>query len=137
MSDEACETIELRVQHDIARVRRVITRLLSQASAKPTETTKFVTAASELARNTLVHGGGGTALVQLARERSGFRISTTFQDSGPGIPDIEAALSNGYTTGGGLGLGLGGAKRLCDVFEIEAPSGGGTRVRISSMVGRR
>lgn len=137
MQDDVCETIALRAQHDITRVRRALTNLLTQAAAKPTEMTKFVTAASELARNTLLHGGGGTATIELKREGKGFRISTTFEDAGPGIADVEAALRSGFTTGNGLGLGLGGAKRLCEVFELVSSAGSGTRVRISSSIGRR
>ena len=137
MQDDASETVVLRAQHDITRVRRALTLLLTRASAKPTEMTKFVTAASELARNTVLHGGGGTATIELTRERKGFRISTIFEDAGPGIADVEAALRSGFTTGSGLGLGLGGAKRLCEVFELVSSAEAGTRVRISSSIGRR
>src|SRR5438270_567592 len=96
-----------------------------------TEQTKIVTAASELARNTIDHGGGGSARLQSLRNggRAGLRL--TFEDKGPGIPDIELALKDGYTTGGGLGLGLSGARRLSNEFEIQSRPGEGTRVTIT------
>ena len=95
------------------------------------EQTKIVTAASELARNTIDHGGGGSARLQSLRNggRAGLRL--TFEDKGPGIPDIELALKDGYTTGGGLGLGLSGARRLSNEFEIQSRPGEGTRVTIT------
>jgi serine/threonine-protein kinase RsbT len=92
--------------------------------------TKLVTASSELARNTLDYGGGGAAQLEVIQneQRAGLRV--IFDDQGPGIPDIEQALSDGYTSGGGLGLGLGGAKRLSHEFEISSKPGTGTRVSI-------
>ena len=93
--------------------------------------TKIVTAASELARNAVVYGGGGGATLEIVRDtdRTGLRL--TFQDSGPGIPDLERAMQDGYSTGNGLGLGLGGAKRLSNEFHIESCPGKGTRVVIT------
>jgi serine/threonine-protein kinase RsbT len=92
--------------------------------------TKIVTAASELARNTMLHGGGGEVLVEPINERrKGLRL--TFIDQGPGIADIALALQDGYTTGGGLGLGLGGARRLSNEFDIRTLPGEGTRVTIT------
>ena len=93
--------------------------------------TKIVTAASELARNTLIYGGGGTVRLEALNDgtRKGLRL--TFEDHGPGIPDIELAMKDGYTTGTGLGLGLSGAKRLCNEFEIHSKAGEGTRVTIT------
>jgi serine/threonine-protein kinase RsbT len=92
--------------------------------------TKFVTAASELARNTVIHGGGGTARIEIIEngQRRGIRL--TFEDQGPGIRDLEQALRDGFTTGNGLGLGLGGARRLAGEFNIESVPGQGTRVVI-------
>jgi len=91
----------------------------------------MVTAASELARNVLVHGGGGTVLIEVLNDglRKGLKLA--FQDEGPGIPDVSLAMRDGYTTGGGLGLGLSGAKRLSTDFEIESVVGKGTRVTIA------
>jgi serine/threonine-protein kinase RsbT len=93
--------------------------------------TKLVTAASELARNTLIYGGGGTVLVELVVNgvRRGVRL--TFEDQGPGIPDVTLALKDGYTSGQGLGLGLGGARRLVNDFTIDSAPGSGTRVMIA------
>jgi serine/threonine-protein kinase RsbT len=92
--------------------------------------TKIVTAASELARNTLDYGGGGTVLLETLQVggRRGLRL--TFEDQGPGIPDLEMALKDGFTTGKGLGMGLSGAKRLANEFEIESVVGEGTRITI-------
>lgn len=92
--------------------------------------TKLVTAASELARNTVIYGGGGTLRIESLNDgpRRGLRL--VFSDDGPGIPDIELALRDGYTTAGGLGLGLGGARRLVNQFDIESQPGKGTRIAI-------
>ena len=92
--------------------------------------TKVVTAASELARNALIHGGGGSMqLHTLNGPRTGLRL--TFEDKGPGIPDVQLALRDGFTTGSGLGLGLGGAKRLVNEFDISSTVGAGTRVTVT------
>lgn len=93
--------------------------------------TKMVTAASELARNTVDYGGGGTARLELISEgvRRGLRVA--FEDQGPGIPDIEKAMTDHFTTGNGLGLGLGGARRLVNEFDISSRVGEGTRVVIT------
>ena len=92
--------------------------------------TKLVTAASELARNTLVHGGGGDMRLQALNDGRRRGVKVIFTDQGPGIPDIELAMKDGYTTRGGLGLGLSGSKRLVNEFEIESQPGKGTTVRI-------
>jgi serine/threonine-protein kinase RsbT len=93
--------------------------------------TKLVTAASELARNTLVHGGGGTAGVEVVKSANGrVGVKLYFTDEGPGIPDIELALTDGWTTGAGLGLGLSGARRLVDEFELISKPGAGTSVTV-------
>jgi serine/threonine-protein kinase RsbT len=93
--------------------------------------TKIVTAASELARNTIQHGGGGAALVEVVNDGARRGLRLTFEDRGPGIPDIALAMKDGYTTGGGLGLGLSGAKRLSNEFSIASVVGEGTRVVIT------
>ena len=116
---------------DIVTVRQRVRAMAVDAAFSLVDQTKIVTAASELARNTVVHGGGGTveieALVQGARR--GIRL--TFRDHGPGIPDVETAMRDGFTTGAGLGLGLGGARRLSNEFEIQSTPGDGTVVRIT------
>lgn len=94
------------------------------------ETTKLVTAASELARNALEHGGGGYAEIEVISDGIRRGVRMTFVDEGPGIPDIETALRDGFTTGGGLGLGLGGSRRLVNEFHIESTVGRGTRVQV-------
>ncbi len=92
------------------------------------EQTKLVTAASELARNTLDHGRGGQMTIELVENGSRQGLKLVFEDKGPGIPDIAAALRDGFTTGGGMGLGLGGSKRLVNEFQVESNVGEGTRV---------
>jgi serine/threonine-protein kinase RsbT len=126
-----CETAPLQTEADIVRVRQVVRQWAIQQGFSLVEQTKIVTATSELARNTVVHGGGGT--VQLEALTSGNRrgLRVIFVDHGPGIPDIARAMTDGYTTGEGLGLGLGGAKRLVSEFEITSSPGAGTRVCIT------
>ena len=125
------ETLPVRSSHDIVVVRQVVRSWAVELGFNLIEQTKVVTAASELARNTIDHGGGGTVRLQSLRDggRSGLRL--TFEDKGPGIPDLNLALKDGYTTGGGLGLGLSGAKRLSNEFNIESHPGEGTRVTIT------
>jgi serine/threonine-protein kinase RsbT len=124
------ERLEIRASDDIVRVRQRVRAAAVAAGLSLVDQTKVVTAASELARNTLDHGGGGHVEIEsVDGARRGVRM--TFTDEGPGIKDIEAALRDGYTTGGGLGLGLGGAKRLSNEFSIESTPGKGTRVRIA------
>ena len=127
------KTIEvpLRAQEDVVRVRQLTRTHAVAIGLSLVDQTKFVTAASELARNTLVHGGGGTMLLELLEEAGKTGIRLTFEDRGPGIRDIEKALQDGYTTGNGLGLGLGGAKRLASHFAIQSTPGEGTRVVIT------
>jgi serine/threonine-protein kinase RsbT len=92
--------------------------------------TKIVTAASELARNTVIYGGGGVMMLEMLENNGRKGLRLTFEDQGPGIPDIERALTDGFTTGSGLGLGLGGARRLVNEFEIESRPGNGTRIAV-------
>jgi len=116
---------------DVVTVRQRVRALAVESGFSLVDQTKIVTAASELARNTVVHGGGGTAEIEMLVEggRRGLRL--TFRDHGPGIADVEAAMRNGFTTGGGLGLGLGGARRLSNEFDIQSRPGEGTVVRIT------
>jgi len=125
------ERLPVRSSQDIVVVRQVVRAWAVDIGFNLVEQTKIVTAASELARNTIDHGGGGSARLQVLQDggRRGLRL--TFEDKGPGIPDIELALKDGYTTGGGLGLGLSGARRLSNEFEIESRPGEGTRVTIT------
>ena len=121
----------MRSSTDIVVVRQVVRLRAVEIGFNLVEQTKIVTAASELARNTIDHGGGGLARLQSLRNggRAGLRL--TFEDKGPGIHDIELALKDGYTTGTGLGLGLSGARRLSNEFEIRSRPGEATRVTIT------
>ena len=125
------ETVPVRSSNDIVAVRQMVRACAVQLGFNLVEQTKIVTAASELARNTIDYGGGGVARLLSVHDgmRTGLRLS--FVDKGPGIPDVELALKDGYTTGNGLGLGLSGAKRLSNEFEIESRPGEGTRVTIT------
>lgn len=124
-------SLEIRSGEDVVKVRQEVRARAVEAGLSLVDQTKIITAASELARNTLDYGGGGTMLVEPINDgvRRGVRL--TFEDQGPGIADIERALSDGYTSGGGLGLGLGGAKRLSNEFQITSNPGQGTRVVIA------
>lgn len=115
---------------DVVRVRQLVRTAAVAAKLSLVDQTKVVTAASELARNTLVYGGGGNVAVSTVDNgmRRGVRI--VFSDTGPGIADIELALTDGYTSGGGLGLGLSGARRLVDEFELDTAVGAGTTVAV-------
>jgi serine/threonine-protein kinase RsbT len=125
------ETHPIHSDHDVVDVRRTVREWATTLGFSLVEQTKLITAASELARNVVRYGGGGTVRLEALNEgaRRGLRLS--FVDEGPGIPDIALAMRDGYTTGNGLGLGLGGAKRLVDVFEIDSTVGAGTRVVIT------
>lgn len=125
------ETLPIRSGDDVVRIRQAVRTRAVEAGLGLVDQTKIVTAASELARNALDYGGGGEVRIDVLQEsmRKGVRLS--FSDQGPGIPDIEKALTDHYTTGGGLGLGLGGAKRLSNEFLIESTVGVGTRVTIA------
>ena len=127
----ADETLPVRSSHDIVVVRQVVRTWAVDIGFSLVEQTKIVTAASELARNTIDHGGGGSARLRRVQDggRAGLRL--TFEDKGPGIADIDLALTDGYTTGGGLGRGLSGARRLSNEFEIQSRPGEGTRVTIT------
>jgi serine/threonine-protein kinase RsbT len=125
------ERIEVTSDQDVVRVRQLVRTVAVGVKLSLVDQTKVVTAASELARNTLVYGGGGVVEVDRVENgrRSGIRIS--FVDQGPGIPDLDLALSDGFTTGGGLGLGLSGARRLVDEFDIDTAVGQGTSVTVT------
>ena len=127
---EASERLEIKADADVVKVRQATRNLATKAALSLVEQTKVVTAASELARNTLVHGGGGTARIDLVRSNQRGGVRATFADHGPGIPDVNLALTEGYTTGTGLGLGLSGSRRLVDEFDLRTEVGGGTEVTI-------
>jgi serine/threonine-protein kinase RsbT len=130
MSVVDSETIPVVSEPDMVAVRRRVREAATRVGLSLVDQTKLVTAASELARNTLIYGGGGTMqLDMLNGPRLGIRL--TFVDQGPGISDIQLALRDGFTTGSGLGLGLSGSKRLVNEFEIESKLGQGTRVAVT------
>jgi serine/threonine-protein kinase RsbT len=125
------ERVDIRTSDDVVRVRQIARTLALEAGLSLVDQTKIITAASELARNTLDYGGGGFALAELAEATGRRGLRLTFEDKGPGIADIETALKDGYTSGKGMGLGLGGAKRLSNEFSIHSKPGEGTKVVIA------
>ncbi len=128
--EEVEARLDIRSSEDVVRVRQAVRALAIRAGLTLVDQTKLVTAASELARNTLDYGGGGTTTLERIMNGSRVGVRLTFEDQGPGIADIDLALKDGYTTGGGLGLGLSGAKRLSSEFYIQSKPGEGTRVTI-------
>jgi serine/threonine-protein kinase RsbT len=129
VSDES-QRLPVVTDQDVVRVRQLVRTVAVGVKLSLVDQTKIVTAASELARNTLVYGGGGEVEVTRVHNerRAGIRI--VFADQGPGIVDLDLALTDGYTTGGGLGLGLSGARRLVDEFDIDTEPGKGTTITI-------
>lgn len=123
--------LPLAIQDDVVVVRQNVRAFAVEIGLNLVDQTKIVTAASELARNTFLHGGGGIATLEIVREPGRKGVRLTCEDHGPGILDIQKAMQDGYTTGIGLGLGLGGAKRLVSDFFIESTPGVGTRVVIT------
>ena len=130
MDVQKSEAHEIRVSEDVVLVRQAVRRCAVELGFNLVDQTKIVTASSELARNMLDYAGGGGVKLEVLKNglRSGLRI--TFQDEGPGIADVDQALKDGFTTGAGLGLGLGGAKRLSHEFNIDSEPGRGTRITI-------
>ena len=122
--------MSLNASEDVVRMRSAVRQAAIAQGLSLVDQTKIVTAASELARNALDYGGGGAVDVELVQNGTRPGVRLTFVDRGPGIADIEQALKDGYTTGGGLGLGLGGAKRLSNEFSIVSQPGAGTRIVI-------
>ena len=125
------ESLPVRSSAEVVSVRHLVRRWAVELGFTLVEQTKIVTAASELARNMVDYGRGGTMTIESLEDgnRKGLRL--IFEDQGPGIPDIERALRDGFTTGNGMGLGLGGARRLSNEFEIDSKPGEGTRVAIT------
>jgi serine/threonine-protein kinase RsbT len=131
MPAESHDTLDIRSSADVVSVRQAARALAERVGFSLVDQTKLVTAASELARNTIDYGGGGSVRLELVENgvRRGVRL--TFEDQGPGIADLNLALKDGYTSGHGLGLGLGGARRLVNDFTIESTPGVGTRIMIA------
>jgi serine/threonine-protein kinase RsbT len=125
------DELHIRVSEDVVRVRQEVRARAAEIGFGLVDQTKIVTAASELARNTLDYGGGGVVQIEVMQNGPRRGVRLIFEDEGPGIPDIELALTDGYTTGRGLGLGLSGSKRLSNEFEIRSVVGKGTRVSIA------
>jgi serine/threonine-protein kinase RsbT len=130
MQVRKAESRPLRSEEDVVFSRQTVRSWAVEMGLSLVDQTKLVTAASELARNTVVYGGGGTLLLEQVDDgiRRGLRL--VFDDQGPGIADIERALQDGFTSGGGLGLGLGGARRLVNEFSIDSRPGEGTRITV-------
>ena len=125
------DTLPIAQSDDVVRVRQEVRARAVDAGLGLVDQTKIVTAASELARNTLDYGGGGTARVETFIDPARRGVRLTFEDKGPGIADLDQALTDGFTTGGGLGLGLSGARRLSSEFDIHSMVGEGTRIVIA------
>jgi serine/threonine-protein kinase RsbT len=125
------EKLPVASDDDVVRVRQRARAVAVECGFSLVDQTKLVTAASEVARNTVIHGRGGAVEVDLVEQGGRRGVRLTFVDHGPGIPDLELALRDGFTTGSGLGLGLPGARRLVNEFEITSRPGAGTTVRIT------
>jgi serine/threonine-protein kinase RsbT len=125
------ETFAVRSGEDVVKARQVVRSRAMEVGFSLVEQTKIVTAASELARNTVIYGGGGEMRIVRLHDARRIGLRLTFEDQGPGIPDIELALRDGYTSGTGLGLGLNGARKLSHEFDIWSKLGEGTRVTIT------
>jgi serine/threonine-protein kinase RsbT len=124
------ELLPIRGESEVVMVRQQVRAWCVELKFGLVDQTKMITAASELARNTLLHGGGGLVELQVVEDGDRRGLKLVFEDKGPGIPDVELAMKDGYTTGQGMGLGLGGSKRLVHEFEIRSTPGQGTRVSI-------
>ena len=123
--------LPLRTDYDVVRARQKVRELCQQAGFGLVEQTKMITAASELARNARTHGGGGVMRWERVSEETREGLRLIFEDSGPGISDVSQAMQDGWTSGGGLGLGLSGAKRLVSEFDLQTDVGKGTRIVIT------
>jgi serine/threonine-protein kinase RsbT len=128
MSTSPSDAYTIRSDSDVVAARQAVRARAVELRFSLVDQTKIVTAASELARNTLVYGGGGTMRMEVVERSPRVGLRMVFEDQGPGIADVEQALRDGFTSGGGLGLGLGGSRRLVDEFQIESVVGEGTRI---------
>lgn len=131
MPSPAIDNMPIRTSGDVVAVRQAVRTLAAAQGFSLIDQTKVVTAASELARNTLEHGGGGTVRIEAVVQGLRKGIKLTFEDQGPGIADVKLALTDGYTTGSGMGLGLSGSKRLMNEFDLATKVGEGTRVTVT------
>lgn len=131
MNVRSSGTQAIHIEQDVVLARQTARKLATECGMRLIDLTKMVTAVSELARNTMVYGGGGDMNWQILDENSRVGLRLTFRDEGPGIPDIKLAMTDGWTSGSGLGLGLTGAKRLVDEFELDTAPGKGTRITIT------
>jgi serine/threonine-protein kinase RsbT len=130
MAVSRSELLAIRTESDVVNVRQQVRAMCVELKFSLVDQTKMVTAASELARNTLIYGKGGTVDLQVLEDGDRMGLKLVFEDQGPGIPDLELALRDGYTTGSGMGLGLGGSKRLVHEFDLRSEVGRGTRVSV-------
>jgi serine/threonine-protein kinase RsbT len=121
----------ITIEQDVVLARQLARKLATECGLRLIDLTKLVTAVSELARNTMVYGGGGDMDWEIVEDGLRVGLRLTFRDEGPGIPDLKLAMTDGWTSGGGLGLGLTGAKRLVDDFELDTEPGKGTRIMIA------
>jgi serine/threonine-protein kinase RsbT len=128
---ESSETMPVTSSNDVVRVRQTVRGRAVAAGFSLVDQTKLITAASEIARNTVDYGGGGTLTLEMLREGSRRGVRLIFADRGPGIADLTRAMTDGFTTGSGLGLGLSGAKRLCNEFAVKSAPGEGTIVTLA------
>jgi serine/threonine-protein kinase RsbT len=131
MPSVSADALPLTTSEHVVIVRQAVRRRAVEIGFSLVDQTKIVTAASELARNTIQHGGGGQVAVEVVSDGTRRGLRLTFEDQGPGIADMQLAMKDGYSTAGGLGLGLSGAKRLSNEFAISSVPGGGTRVVIT------
>ena len=131
MTVRSSGTQPISIEQDVVLARQTARKLATECGMRLIDLTKLVTAVSELARNTMVYGGGGDMDWQILDENLKVGLRLTFRDEGPGIPDIKLAMTDGWTSGSGLGLGLTGAKRLVDEFELDTAPGQGTRITIT------
>jgi len=131
MNVRSSGTQPIRIEQDVVLARQTARKLATECGMRLVDLTKMVTAVSELARNTVVYGGGGDMDWQIIDDHGRVGLRLLFRDEGPGIPDIKLAMTDGWTSGSGLGLGLTGAKRLVDDFELDTVPGQGTRITIT------
>lgn len=134
LTSKSQERREIRAEEDVVGVRSSVKRVAVLLGFSLVNQTKIVTCASELARNALEHRHGGTMILEIVGKDVQKGIRMTFEDRGPGIPDVKLAMEDGFTTAKGMGLGLGGSKRLMDEFEIESTPGAGTVVKVTKWV---